>query len=159
MIEHLQYIKLVNSEKYIIKSMSIHYIRLPLGVFLDTMYKCSHIVDLYLFLWESVCSGFLTYPSLIHRSSIAALTLGLLAGSGSRRDNTNDTAPAMGAQMDRECKGSKGWSNVPFFFVIIGTLNSVISPFGLVYTLTALLKKSFKSRIDLQAAWLLESFW
>lgn len=56
--------------------------------------KCCHKTDLYLFLCESVCSGFLAYPSLIHLSSIAALTLGLLAGSGSKRDNTNDTAPA-----------------------------------------------------------------
>lgn len=46
-----------------------------------------------LFLREGVCGGFLACPSLIHLSSIAALTLGLLAGSGSSRDNTNATAP------------------------------------------------------------------
>lgn len=40
-----------------------------------------------------MCSGFLAYPSLIHLSSIAALTLGLFSGSGSRRDNTNAVAP------------------------------------------------------------------
>jgi len=43
-------------------------------------------------------NGFLAYASLIHLSSMAALTLGLLAGSGSRRDSTNDTAPAARAQ-------------------------------------------------------------
>lgn len=50
-------------------------------------------VVLYLFLWACVCKGFLAYPSLIHFSSIAALTLGLLSGLGSSRDNTNVVAP------------------------------------------------------------------
>lgn len=50
-------------------------------------------VVLYLFLWAWVCKGFLAYPSFIHFSSIAALTLGLLSGLGSSRDNTNATAP------------------------------------------------------------------
>lgn len=57
------------------------------------MAMCRTVNDLYLFLWDSVCSGFLAYPSLIHLSSIAALTLGLLAGSGSRSDSTNVAAP------------------------------------------------------------------
>lgn len=59
-------------------------------------------ISVYLFLWESACSGFLAYPSLIHLSSIAALTLGLLAGSGSRRDNTNAAAPESGDGM-KQC--------------------------------------------------------
>lgn len=40
-----------------------------------------------------MCSGFLAYPSLIHLSSMAARTLGLLSGSGSSRDITNVVAP------------------------------------------------------------------
>ncbi len=86
------------------------------GVFVGDVSYCNHTVDLYLFLCESVCSGFLAYPSLIHLSSIAALTLGLLAGSGSRRDNTNAAAPDAGAGM-KQCKV------FVFFF---------ISEFGLV---------------------------